>query len=67
MCRRVHLWPEATVLYRLSTINLSCCFTATLIQAVTSASDIFFTLQELKTLGILSALFTLKHEESMNI
>lgn len=50
-----------------STINPPCCFTATLIQAVTSASDIFFTLQELKTLGILSALFTLKHEESMNI
>lgn len=54
-------------LYHLSTINLPCCFTETLIQAVTSASDIFFTLQELKPLGILSALFTLKHEESMNI
>lgn len=54
-------------LYHLSTINLPCCFRETLIQAVTSASDIFFTLQELKTLGILSALFTLKHKESMNI
>lgn len=50
-----------------STINLLCCFRATLIQAAASASDVFFTLKELRSLGILSALFTLKHEESMNI
>lgn len=67
MCRHRHLCPEVTALYHLSTANLPCCFKATLIQPVTSASDIVFTLQELKTLGILSALFTLKHEKSMNI
>lgn len=65
--RRADMYISGQKLYHLSTINLPCSFRAVLIQAVTSASDIFFTLQELKPLGILSALFTLKHEESMNI
>lgn len=65
--QEAHAYISGQKVKQWSTINVLCCFRAMLIQAPASDSDIFFTLKELKNLGILSALFTLKHEESMNI